>query len=86
MKPHKACACGRTYTRAEWLALQHIGNAMGLEMRNCHCGSTICVRIEPRQYGAISAGRIGLGLTRTAAKASAVLASLGRPVLAAEGS
>ena len=62
----KTCACGRSFTRAEWLALPFIGvqrDDIDLEMRNCPCGSSIVVeqasligvgsviRYQARTYG-----------------------------------
>lgn len=48
----KKCACGRSYTLPEWLALRPAaGGAIGddfaggiLLYRNCHCGSTMARR------------------------------------------
>lgn len=46
---YKQCGCGRTFTRAEWLALPLIcANWERLEMRDCSCGSTIAVRVSER--------------------------------------
>lgn len=45
----KSCGCGRKYTANDWLDLIPIGFMDGyndytlLDMRNCPCGSTICV-------------------------------------------
>lgn len=44
------CGCGREYTLPQWEALEYVGE-MGdevekLELRNCHCRSTIARPIE----------------------------------------
>jgi hypothetical protein len=51
--PTKVCACGRSFTRAQWNALTYAGKqhvpaaigepAMDLEFRTCQCGSTITI-------------------------------------------
>lgn len=51
MKALKRCACGRSYDVARWLALPRVGHqptvrGLGLELRNCACGSTISVDVE----------------------------------------
>ncbi len=56
----KRCSCGRTFTRQEWeglplLGLQPPGESpqgqghlwYGQELRNCPCGSTLAVEVEP---------------------------------------
>jgi two-component system, cell cycle response regulator DivK len=48
----KQCACGREYTRDQWLALGlcgriHVpGSGIALELRNCVCGSSIAVQSD----------------------------------------
>lgn len=42
----KRCACGRTYSAAEWsrlrvVGIQHDGLVGRTELRNCACGSTM---------------------------------------------
>lgn len=48
----ESCACGATYTEAEWRALRFVGytynpaddehpDELVVEMRDCHCGSTL---------------------------------------------
>ena len=53
MAPFKTCACGITYTRAQWLARPSIGRRMLagelLDYRNCVCRSTMAVRV-PTHY------------------------------------
>lgn len=39
----KRCACGREYTRADWLALGRVGNMGPVELRNCTCGSSLAL-------------------------------------------
>lgn len=43
----KTCACGRTYTRAEWNKLRLVGEQVDdverAELRDCVCGSTIAL-------------------------------------------
>lgn len=38
-----SCSCGRHYSAASWLALPLVGYSLGLEYRNCPCGSTRCL-------------------------------------------
>ena len=47
----KTCACGRHYTAEEWKKLQLVGiwKSENLELRNCECGSTISIEIEPKK-------------------------------------
>lgn len=48
------CACGRTYTHAEWSLLDLVGyqaepedeDDRPLELRNCPCGSTRAVEVR----------------------------------------
>jgi len=44
-KPIKACACGRSFTQADWEHLpragEHLDDDVRAEMRNCPCGSTL---------------------------------------------
>ena len=35
------CSCGRGYTAEEWSTLRYVGEMLGLEMRDCTCGSSI---------------------------------------------
>lgn len=49
----KNCRCGKAWTREAWRELALVGYADGgedgeLELRNCHCGSTLAV---PRETG-----------------------------------
>lgn len=44
----KTCRCGRGYSAAEWAELRLVGlqpaaDGRALEMRDCACGSTLCV-------------------------------------------
>jgi len=45
----KRCACGRSYSEAEWETLPYVGvqkiDDERLEIRNCVCGSSITVRL-----------------------------------------
>jgi hypothetical protein len=57
--PGKACACGRAYTRREFVALPRCGRDgdAGLIWRHCSCGSTLSLPVpvaRPRfvRYGA----------------------------------
>lgn len=47
----KVCGCGRPYTRSGWDRLPYVGvqddGVERLELRNCACGSTICVVLGP---------------------------------------
>jgi hypothetical protein len=48
----KPCGCGRTHTAAQWAALEMVGTQPdyaggALELRNCECGSTLSVPVEP---------------------------------------
>lgn len=48
--PPKTCACGRTYTAAEWAELRLVGVQVvpdwcSLELRDCECGSTLAVEV-----------------------------------------
>lgn len=47
----KRCRCGQVYCGHEWAELPYVGeqNYEGevLEFRNCSCGSTIAVELEP---------------------------------------
>lgn len=48
----KPCGCGRTHTAAQWAALEMVGTQPdyaggALEFRNCECGSTLSVPVEP---------------------------------------
>ncbi len=50
MTPFKVCTCcGQTITEAEWRLLAYVGQMVDevetLELRNCHCASTIAVRV-----------------------------------------
>jgi hypothetical protein len=64
----KRCACGRTHTRAQFLALEPCGTQIMAEfgellhLRNCQCGSTLAMsfltrkqigRIRSREHGAL---------------------------------
>jgi hypothetical protein len=45
------CACGRTYTRAEWSRLPsegtwEDGEGEALDLRRCACGSTRAIQID----------------------------------------
>jgi len=44
----KQCACGESYTKAEWKELRFVGEQKlddgKLELRDCVCGSTIAIR------------------------------------------
>jgi hypothetical protein len=40
----KVCGCGLSYTQTEWDKLPYLGIMMGLELRNCTCGSTISIK------------------------------------------
>jgi hypothetical protein len=44
----KCSCCGTSYSYAEWFLLAYVGNGMGLEYRNCVCGSTLTVPVEVR--------------------------------------
>ena len=56
-KIFKSCGCGRHFTKVEWALLPFIGSQVSedaegtfvVEMRNCHCNSTIAIesRLEP---------------------------------------
>jgi hypothetical protein len=58
-KVWKVCKCGRSYSKSEWEALELCGTQHSpaekrvfiLELRHCHCGSTITVT----RYGVRSA-------------------------------
>lgn len=46
----KACGCGRVHTPAQWATLDIVGMQPdyaggALELRNCHCGSTLSVPV-----------------------------------------
>ena len=47
----KRCACGRTFTAHEWSLLVFVGRMMdpeeSIELRNCPCGSTVAIEVEP---------------------------------------
>jgi hypothetical protein len=54
--PKRCNTCGRVFNPVEWRALKHIGDqpmldAQGregtevLELRDCHCGSTLCLHL-----------------------------------------
>jgi hypothetical protein len=49
----KTCGCGRTYDRADWLALPLVGymddSVECLELRNCPCGNTLAIVIDLSQ-------------------------------------
>jgi hypothetical protein len=51
----KVCGCGRPYTAAGWARLPRVGvqddGVERLELRNCLCGSTICVVLGPSLIG-----------------------------------
>lgn len=48
MRPFKVCpCCRREHTRLDWLMLPWVGLFEGLELRNCHCRSTIAVAATP---------------------------------------
>jgi hypothetical protein len=55
-QPIKVCACGRSYTRAEWNALPdrivYTACDEVHEQRRCLCGSHIVVVLEAAQLGA----------------------------------
>ena len=47
----KVCGCGRIHTAAQWAALDIVGTQPdyaggALDLRNCHCGSTLSVPVE----------------------------------------
>lgn len=47
----RSCACGKSYDRAGWLALEYVGIQVAdpderYELRNCTCGSTIALELE----------------------------------------
>lgn len=49
-KWQKECRCGVSYTHAAWQRLPYVGlqddfDGGWLEMRNCVCHSTLCVRV-----------------------------------------
>lgn len=45
----KRCACGLSYTSAAWGELRSLGvmtyDGEAFELRNCACGSTLCVKL-----------------------------------------
>lgn len=43
----KQCGCGRRYSLAGWRCLPLVGHGLGLEHRNCLCGSTLAVEERP---------------------------------------
>lgn len=46
---HKVCACGRTFTAAQWATLEMVGRMLDvetLELRNCPCGSTLAMVVD----------------------------------------
>lgn len=48
--PMKRCACGVGHTAASWRALRFVGiwdlgDGERAEMRNCTCGSTLCLEL-----------------------------------------
>jgi len=47
----KTCACGRCYSAEEWGELHYVGvqddGVERIEMRSCHCGSTLAVSLGP---------------------------------------
>lgn len=53
----KKCGCGRCYTKSQWKALEYVGVQESetkklihsIELRNCICGSTICVASRRRK-------------------------------------
>jgi hypothetical protein len=51
----KTCGCGARYTAAEWGELQYVGVhddwVERIELRNCRCGSTICVDLNASANG-----------------------------------
>ena len=48
----KTCSCGKAFTREQWEALPKVGlqtydNGEVQEMRNCPCGSSIVIVLDP---------------------------------------
>ena len=39
------CSCGLGYNRDQWSRAPFVGVGLGLEMRNCACGSTMSIEI-----------------------------------------
>lgn len=56
-RPYKRCACGREYSRLQWLDLPLAGRqhweadedepALTIESRHCVCLSTIAIEVTP---------------------------------------
>lgn len=64
-KPIKRCGCGREYSREDWDALRFVGyqrppGAKVLELRECHCHSTIAIDVtdEPLRVGRVVLPRL----------------------------
>lgn len=59
-RPVKTCKCGLAYSRPEWEGLALVGTQpsdterllITLELRNCRCGSTICIERRQRKAAA----------------------------------
>lgn len=52
LAPFKACSCGATHTREQWAELPLVGHYEDayelLELRNCHCKSTMAIAVDVR--------------------------------------
>ena len=72
----KTCSCGRVHMREQWHRLPFVGvSDLGgdrLDLRNCPCGSTICVEL-PDAASVCVACREYVTATKIASEAAGVL-------------
>ena len=66
----KRCACGKSYDRAAWSLLPFpkrgghtdFDETTTLEMRNCACGSTMAIEVDPKTHEPLGGLRAPAGL------------------------
>ena len=48
--PKTCSACGRVHSREAWIRLKCLGVEMGLEWRDCDCGSTLTIIVDREAF------------------------------------